>query len=230
MASRKPKPLLGKNAKNQLSRELLKFLQTQLRPFLNTPLKKALAAAFFAVLGTLGYLGQGDSSNSSTSTTTVTRPKGPFELQGLVTHVADGDTINLKVNGQRERIRLANIDAPESDGRSDRPGQPYAEESKQAMAAMVLNKNLTVQCYEQDHYGRNVCNVILPDGRIANNELVRQGLAWAYTGSNRRYLRDESVEQIQKQAEKARIGLWQDKKPVAPWDWRVQCWQKKQCG
>ena len=94
---------------------------------------------------------------------------------------------------------------------------------------MVLNQHLRLECFEQDHYGRNVCNVILPDQRVANRVMVEQGWAWAYTGSNGRYLRDKSLIQVQEQAQKARRGLWQDKNPTAPWVWRVQCWQRKQC-
>ena len=157
-------------------------------------------------------------------------PQGEYSLSGRITHVADGDTLNIQVNGQRERVRLANIDAPESEGRADRPGQPYAEESTQALAALVLNTNTSLHCFEKDHYGRHVCNIPLADGDTANRVLVEKGLAWAYTGSNERYLRDQSLKQVQAQAQRAGVGLWQQKNPIAPWVWRVQCWQKKQCG
>lgn len=229
MATRKPKPSLGGTVKSQLNKELNTVLSAKLRQLLKTPMGKVIAAVILAVVAAAGYLTEEDSSSSTQTTAQTPRPKGEFVLQGKVTHVADGDTINVQVNGQRERVRLANIDAPESDGRSDRPGQAYADQSQQAMAAMVLNKTLTLNCFEQDHYGRNVCNVMLPDGRIANQVLVEQGLAWAYTGSNGRYLRDKSLIQVQEQAQKAKRGLWKDNNPTPPWVWRVQCWQQKQC-
>lgn len=166
----------------------------------------------------------------STSTTTVKRPKGEFELKGKITHVADGDTVNIEVAGVRERVRLANIDSPETTGRADRPGQPYADDAQGALEKMVLNKVLALRCFEQDHYGRNVCDIPLPNGNTANQQMVEQGWAWAYTGSNERYLRDKSLKAIQKRAQQQRIGLWQAKKtPIAPWVWRVQCWQQKKC-
>ncbi|MEZ2721830.1 thermonuclease family protein [Paenalcaligenes hominis] len=166
----------------------------------------------------------------SNSTTTVKRPKGEFVLEGRITHVADGDTINIQVAGVRERVRLANIDSPETTGRADRPGQPYANEAQQALERMVLNKNLRLRCFEQDHYGRNVCDIPLPNGKTANQQMVEQGWAWAYTGSNERYLRDKSLKAVQARAQQQRIGLWQAKKsPIAPWVWRVQCWQQKKC-
>lgn len=227
MASRRPKSSLVNSVKKQLNKEVNTVVNAKLKQWLRTPLGKIIGAVIVLAAAVGGFLAE--DSSTSTSTTTVTRAKGPFVLEGPITHVADGDTINIQVNGQRERVRLANIDAPESEGRSDRPGQPFAEESQQALAKMVLNQHLRLECFEQDHYGRNVCNVILPDQRVANRVMVEQGWAWAYTGSNGRYLRDKSLIQVQEQAQKARRGLWQDKNPTAPWVWRVQCWQRKQC-
>lgn len=165
----------------------------------------------------------------TTSSTTVKRPKGEFVLQGRVSHVADGDTINIQVDGVRERVRLASIDSPETPGRSDRPGQPYAHEAQRALEKMVLNQRLRLHCFEQDHYGRNVCDVFLSNDKTANQAMVEQGWAWAYTGSGGRYLRDKSLVNLQEQAQQKGLGLWQSKKPVAPWVWRVECWQKKKC-
>lgn len=199
----------------------------QVKAFLRTPLGMIAGAVIVVTLLVTGYFSD-DTSTSNTAPTTV-YPAKNYSLQGLVTHVADGDTINLQVNGQRERIRLANIDAPESGGRVDRPGQPYAKESKQALAAMVADKTMSLHCYEQDHYGRHVCDILLANGKTANQELVVNGWAWAYTGSNGRYLRDKSLIEVQAKAKKAGLGLWQDKNPIAPWAWRVDCWQKKKC-
>ena len=172
---------------------------------------------------------QNTTQNRSSTTTATPRAKGDYELTGKISHVADGDTINIQVDGQRERIRLSSIDAPESEGRSDRPGQPYAEQSQKALANMLLNKTMTLTCYEQDRYGRHVCDVLLDNGKTVSQVMVESGWAWAYTGSNNRYLRDKTLPVIQEQAQKARRGLWQEKNPIAPWVWRVQCWQKKQC-
>ncbi len=166
---------------------------------------------------------------ASTSTSTVQRPKGEFVLQGKITHVTDGDTINVQVDGVRERVRLANIDSPETPGRADRPGQPYAQQAQQALERMVLNKTVRLRCFEQDHYGRNICEVPLDNGKTANQWMVEHGWAWAYTGSGGRYLRDKSLVQVQQQAQQKGVGLWQSNNPVAPWVWRVQCWQQKKC-
>lgn len=167
--------------------------------------------------------------HSTKSSNIANTTQGPYQLYGKVSHVGDGDTINIYVDGQRQRIRLANIDAPETGGRADRPGQSYADKSRDALAEMVLNKTMTLHCFEKDHYDRHVCNIPLLNGGTANEQMVAKGLAWAYTGSNERYLRDKNLKNVQAQAKKERLGLWQDKKPIAPWTWRYDCWQKKQC-
>ena len=59
--------------------------------------------------------------------------------------------------------------------------------------------------------------IILPDGRNLNRELVRAGLAWWY----QRYARRETVLQdLEQEARDAKRGLWSEPKPVALWEWR----------
>ena len=63
---------------------------------------------------------------------------------------------------------------------------------------------------------RTLGTVILPDGRNLNRELVQAGLAWWY----RYYSSDGSLGQLEAKARAARIGLWRDPHPVAPWEFR----------
>jgi len=83
---------------------------------------------------------------------------------------------------------------------------------------MVFGKNVTVHVTDTDRYGRTVADVILPDGRVLNRELVAAGLAWWY----RRYSKDENLGQLEAAARTARRGLWADKNPMPPWCWRKQ--------
>jgi hypothetical protein len=55
---------------------------------------------------------------------------------------------------------------------------------------MVFGKDVAIHVKDTDKYGRTVADVILPDGRTLNRELVRAGLAWWY----RKYSTDESQE------------------------------------
>lgn len=208
--------------------------KTPIKGLKNKKVNKWLSAIILIVLVVAGSAiwddkGWWEAPTSNPSSNLPNTNAGPYQLHGKVSHVGDGDTINLYVNGQRQRIRLANIDAPETGGRADRPGQPYADKSKEALAKMVLNQTMTLLCFEKDHYDRHVCNIPLSGGKTANEQMVAKGWAWAYTGSNERYLRDKNLKNVQAQARKERLGLWQDKNPIAPWTWRYDCWQKKQC-
>ncbi|HEU0231104.1 MAG TPA: thermonuclease family protein [Burkholderiaceae bacterium] len=155
--------------------------------------------------------------------------KVAYTLAGRVVHVADGDTFTLLVDGRRERIRMASIDAPETRKNRERPGQPMAQAAKQALAGLVAGKTLALSCFEHDRYGRNVCDVPLPDGSTANRELVAEGLAWANGEGQGRYMRDRRLPGLEAAAREARKGIWSEPSPVPPWVWRYQCWKHGQC-
>ncbi len=72
------------------------------------------------------------------------------ELQGRVVSIADGDTFTLlTADKQQIRIRLAEIDTPES-------GQPYGNRAKQALSQLVFGKDVRVEIQDIDRYGRTV--------------------------------------------------------------------------
>jgi len=124
--------------------------------------------------------------------------------------IADGDTITVLHDRQRVRIRLWGIDAPEM-------AQAWGPEAKQFTAARVEGQTVTLQVHDTDRYGRTVAEVILPNGRSLNRDLVRAGLAWWY----RHYAPgDRELAELEAQARAARHGLWADPAPMAPWDFR----------
>lgn len=142
-------------------------------------------------------------------------PAAAEQLHGRVVRVADGDTITVLDAGKTQhKIRLAGIDAPEK-------SQAYGQRSKQSLAELVADKTVVVETHKQDRYGRAVGKVLL-DGRDVNLVQVERGMAWFY----RQYQQEltaqdralyESAESV---AKEHRRGLWQDKAPAPPWDWR----------
>lgn len=153
----------------------------------------------------------------------------PYTLAGRVVHVADGDTFTLLLGGRQERIRLASIDAPEITHGRERPGQPFGQVSKDALAKLVAGKVLNLICFERDRYDRNVCDVPLGDGSTANQKQVAGGVAWANMEGHGKYMRDPKIPELETQARRSRLGLWQSSDPVRPWVWRYQCWKQGQC-
>ncbi|MBB1593722.1 thermonuclease family protein [Achromobacter sp. UMC46] len=157
-------------------------------------------------------------------------PQGSYTLTGTVVNVADGDTVTLRAPDGQRRIRMDSIDAPEEGHGADQPGQPYAEASRKNLASLVAGKTVTAQCYEKDQYGRDVCALILEDGRSANRLQVEAGYAWAYTARKGDYLRDKAMPDLQRQAKDAGRGLWVQQGAMQPWKWRYDCWRQRQCG
>jgi micrococcal nuclease len=136
-------------------------------------------------------------------------------LTGRVVGIADGDTITvLDANRQQHKIRLAGIDAPEK-------AQPFGDRSKQNLATLVFDKQVVVESNKQDRYGRTVGKVQI-NGTDANLAQVKAGMAWWY----REYAKEQSAadrrlyEQAEQQAQGQRLGLWADKNPTPPWDFR----------
>lgn len=136
-------------------------------------------------------------------------------IQGRVVGIADGDTVTvLDGNNQQHKIRLSGIDAPEK-------AQPFGARAKANLSAMVFGKEVVAECGKVDRYRRDICKILV-DGRDVNIEQVKAGLAWWY----RNYAREQSpkdredYEVAEFQAKIQRLGLWADKNPVPPWDWR----------
>lgn len=130
-------------------------------------------------------------------------------FSGKVVKVSDGDTIEVMRQGRAEKIRLAGIDCPEKK-------QAFGQAAKRFTLDLAAQKFVTIKVETTDRYGRTVGEVILPDGRSLNRELVRSGYAWWY----RKYSSDASLGSLESEARAARRGLWAEPNPVPPWDWR----------
>ena len=156
---------------------------------------------------------------------------GPLPRFGQVVFVNDGDTLDLTPadGGRLQGIRLASIDAPEVAHGISQPGQPYSEPAKAMLAAEVLYKTVSLNCYERDRDNRAVCDVE-HDGHSVNRILVASGLAWA-NQERPSYLHDSSMPALAATARAAHRGLWapNNARPVEPWIWRQRCWQEHQC-
>jgi micrococcal nuclease len=98
-----------------------------------------------------------------------------------VVRVVDGDTLTILDHGEKVRVRLVGIDAPETSRSKRDPGQPFAQKSKKHLAGLLLNKAVAVKSYGRDRYGRILGEVFL-DGTLINLVMVKVGLAEVYRG------------------------------------------------
>ncbi|CAN5266273.1 thermonuclease family protein [soil metagenome] len=139
-------------------------------------------------------------------------PVQAADWTGKVVGVSDGDTITVLDGTTQVKIRLYGIDCPEK-------GQAFGTRAKQMTGDLAAGKIVTVRPKDKDRYGRTVAEIILPDGTSLNRALVREGMAWHFV----RYAKnDQELAKLEAEARTAKRGLWADKEPVAPWEWRAK--------
>lgn len=126
-----------------------------------------------------------------------------------VVRVSDGDTITVLTDEKEQiRIRLEGIDCPES-------GQPFGNRARELTAKLVAGKEVRIDKSGEDRYGRTLGYVWIGD-KCVNHELLKAGLAWHYKYFNK----DPKLAEMENIAKAAKLGLWSEPNPVAPWDWR----------
>jgi ATP-dependent hsl protease ATP-binding subunit hslU len=129
-----------------------------------------------------------------------------FALSGKVVSTHDGDTITILQGKQQVKVRLYGIDAPELK-------QPYGKKSKQFLANLIAGEVVEVEESGKDRYKRTIGTIYL-NGTDINAQMVASGYAWAYRKFSKKYTAQES------KAKSQRLGLWRDKEPTPPWEWR----------
>lgn len=138
------------------------------------------------------------------------------KFMGHVISVADGDTITvLTADNQQVKIRLYGIDCPER-------RQAFGNRARQTTSNAVSGKGVTVQPIEIDRYGRTVGIVFMPNNESLNSLLVREGMAWVYPQYCRRKEVCDQLRVFEQSARNEKHGLWSDKEPMPPWEWRKQ--------
>jgi endonuclease YncB( thermonuclease family) len=137
-------------------------------------------------------------------------PVAAEEFTGRVVGVSDGDTIKVLHAHQSETVRLLGVDAPER-------RQAYGDRARRFTAELAFARTVTVRANGRDRNGRLLGEVVLPDCRSLNQELVRAGYAWWF----RKYSRDMRLAHLEEEARQDRRGLWADAAPQAPWEYRI---------
>ena len=134
-------------------------------------------------------------------------------IEGTVSRVTDGDTLVLKPDAKGEKpikLRLQGMDAPER-------CQPGGDESREALAARVLNKRVQATTHATDDYKRSVATVEL-NGEDVGAWMVLQGRAWTHGFKHAAapYAKQEL------EARAARRGLFADPASQEPRQFRKQ--------
>lgn len=134
----------------------------------------AVIALAAVVLNGCGAMRGGDTGSVARAVSTV------VEANAVVVGVVDGDTIDVDVDGRRERVRLIGIDTPET-LKPDTPVECYGPEAT-ARATELLPASSPVRLERdiepRDAYGRLLAYVYrAADGMFVNLQLVAGGFA-----------------------------------------------------
>ena len=134
-----------------------------------------------------------------------------LELIGKVVKVSDGDTVTILTSDKTQhKIRLNDIDAPEKK-------QAFGNKSKDNLAKYIAGKTVTVEYQKKDKYKR-VLGTIYYNNTDINLQQVKDGYAWVY----KKYSNNQTYYKAEKLARDKRVGLWIDKNPLEPWEFRKQ--------
>lgn len=131
----------------------------------------------------------------------------PRSATAYVTRAIDGDTIEVRLDGEAEDVRYIGVDTPET----VKPGTPvqcFGPRAHRFNAALVAHRRvrLDFDAERRDVYGRLLAYVHL-GRRFVNAELVRRGLARTLViPPNDRFAR--RFKRLQTAAARAGQGLW----------------------
>jgi len=140
-------------------------------------------------------------------------PFGQAATAATVLSIGDGDTISVLERGQKLKVRLACIDAPET------AQSPYGVASRNQLKALLpLGSTVSLRVQTVDRYGRSVAEVI---GKgLINLAMVQSGQAFAYRQYLGRCDRGAYLA-AERQAQAQRLGVWAVPGGITrPWDFR----------
>ena len=130
--------------------------------------------------------------------------------EGVVVRVIDGATVDVDLDGTRERVRLIGVDTPESVA-PERPVQCYGVEASDRTRSLLPEG--TVVRLERDEVGRDQYDRLLAyvyraeDDLLVNLDLIEGGFADAVTYGDNEALYDTFVA-AEASARADGVGLW----------------------
>jgi len=128
-----------------------------------------------------------------------------------VTSIVDGDTFKgLTADNDEIKFRIFAIDAPEK-------SQAFGNKSKQYLAGLIFQQRVGIKIQKKnDAWGRPVVWVYTAQGQDIGAEMLKAGMAWHF----KKYDSSAEYANLETQARRQKLGLWQDNNPIAPWDFR----------
>jgi len=126
-----------------------------------------------------------------------------------VTHITDGDTIEVDMAGTTEKVRMIGVDTPETK-KPNAPVQCFGPEASEFTKKTLTGTSVRLEADptndNRDRYGRLLRYVYLQDGNLLEEQLIARGYSFAYTSFP--FQKAENFTKLQHQAQQAKVGLW----------------------
>lgn len=132
-------------------------------------------------------------------------------LKAKVIGIKDGDTVVvLDSLNQQTTLRLAEVDCPEKN-------QPFGTKAKQFTSDQIYLKTIKYIVTDIDRYGRSIAMIFFAtDNKYLSAEIIKAGMGWHY----KRYSKSIELAKFEDKARENKTGLWLDKNPIPPYEWR----------
>lgn len=121
------------------------------------------------------------------------------DTEGVVTRVADGDTVEVVVTGEVIEVRLVAVNAPDQ-------GECLADQALDHLVETLRDRTVRLEVVGEDQFGRTLAHLFEGD-RHVNVELVETGHAFASTPDESDPHADAIV-QAENEAYGSGAGIW----------------------
>lgn len=130
------------------------------------------------------------------------------DVDAIVTNVVDGDTVDIRLNGEEERVRLLLVDTPET-VHPNKPVQPFGPEASHYAKDTLTDEEVRIE-YDgpkRDRYDRLLAYIWI-DGENFNEQLIEKGFArYAYV-FDPPYTHSTSMQKAESRAKGLEKGIW----------------------
>lgn len=171
-----------------------------------------IGIGFLITLATLLFGNNVAQNSPQKSATKKYTPQIEANTLHPIIHVVDGDTVDVDINGETERIRLIGLNTPETvDPR--RPVECFGKEASEKAKDILTGQKVKIETDPsqdlRDKYGRLLAYVFLPDGTLFNKMIIQEGYGHEYT-YHLPYKYQAEFKAAERTARETKQGLWAD--------------------
>lgn len=139
------------------------------------------------------------------------------DRKATVLWVSDGDSAKVRLrDGQKVDVRFFGVDTPESEWKGKWKEQAHSKKAKGFTKWLIHKKEVTIDFNGESTYGRCVGDIFL-NAKSVSKTIIKNGHGWwnkQYAPKRLDLMEAQSVARLQG------LGLWVDKNPTPPWEYR----------